>query len=307
MRVFTGPWKSWPTSAPSAATIGVLDGVHRGHQRLLSRFDEDLVSTVLTFDPHPVEVLRPGTHASLITTLDERIGRLAAAGIDQVGVLDLREIKDQSPEAFVGDVVAGKVNVLQLVVGEDFRFGRGRSGDVATLHSLAGAHGFRVDVIATVVDDGEAISSSRVRRLIQDGAVSEAADLLGARFSITNEVVHGDKRGRELGFPTANLRPPARKLIPARGVYAGLATIGGETFGAAVNVGVRPTFGGEELLIEAFILDFDREIYGSDLTIEFARFLRPELAFETVDALVTRMTEDVMATRDVLEHTVWQT
>lgn len=287
-------------------TIGVLDGVHRGHRALLAHLNQGLVRVVLTFDPHPLEILRPGTPPRLITTIGERIDLLGVAGADVVGVLDLSEIKEQAPEQFVSDVLVGKVNAEHVVVGADFRFGKDRAGDVELLKRTGKEHGFAVEPIELVEDLGAPISSSRIRGLIESGHVDEAADLLGSRFTLTNTVVDGDKRGRDIGFPTANLQPPQRKLIPATGVYACFVRVRGEVHPAAVNVGVRPTFGGEELLIEAFILDFSGDIYGEPLTVEFVEYLRPELRFDDVEALVAQMGEDVSRSRDILAATTSQ-
>ncbi|HUF14319.1 MAG TPA: bifunctional riboflavin kinase/FAD synthetase [Acidimicrobiia bacterium] len=297
-----GPWRRWEASSrPASVTIGVLDGVHVGHRSLLSRLDESMTRTVLTFDPHPVEVLRPGTAPRLITTIDERIALLAGTGVEQVGVLDLAEIRSLRPEDFVEEVLVGKLATSHIVVGDDFRFGRDRSGDVGLLERMGPDLGFEVERSDLVADDGAAVSSSRIRELIEAGRVSDAARLLGSWFTVTNTVVPGDERGREIGFPTANLRPPDRKVVPATGVYACFATVGGERHDAAVNVGVRPTFGGGELLAEAFILDFDESIYGHDLTTEFVEYIRPELKFAGVADLVSQMGRDVTETRSILE------
>lgn len=302
MIIRKGPWEEWEKLAePASVTVGVLDGVHRGHRELLDRLDSSLVRTVLTFDPHPVEVLRPGTAPRLITTIDERIALLEDAGMGCVAVLDLAEIQEQTPEEFVSRVLAGKFSVEHMVVGADFRFGKDRVGDVGLLVEMGKDFGYRVDVIDLLEVARTPVSSSRVRSLIEDGKVAEAAELLGSRFTLTNEVVDGDKRGREIGYPTANLRPPPRKLIPGNGVYACFAIVDGVVHPAAVNVGVRPTFGGDELLIEAYILDFDADIYGKRLTVEFVQYLRPELAFAGVDELVQRMRVDVDQARSILD------
>ncbi|HSM46071.1 MAG TPA: bifunctional riboflavin kinase/FAD synthetase [Acidimicrobiia bacterium] len=301
MKVLAGPWRSWDgPGSDTSVTIGVLDGVHIGHRAVIARLDENLVRTVLTFDPHPVEVLRPGTHPRLVTTIDERIGLLAGAGADCVGVLDLNEIKKQTPEEFVEAVLVAKLGIAHLVVGEDFRFGKDRSGDVALLRAMAPGFGFEVETIELVVDGHGAVSSSRVRSLIEEGDVAAASTILSTWFRLTGAVVEGDKRGRELGFPTANLHPPGRKVIPATGVYACFATVRGTRRDAAVNVGVRPTFGGGELLVEAYVLDFDEDLYGEDMTLEFVSYLRPELNFDSVADLVARMGEDVENARIIL-------
>lgn len=303
MIVLDGSWQEWPRAqASSSVTIGVLDGVHLGHRALLSRLDRSLQRTVLTFDPHPVEVLRPGTPPRLITTIDERVGLLEEAEVDCVGVLDLAEIKDQAPTQFVEDVLIDKMRTGHLVVGDDFRFGKDRSGDVDLLLGLAEGLGYEVETIELVTGDDSPVSSSRIRELIESGRVAPAADLLGSWFTVTNTVIDGDKRGKEIGFPTANIRPPERKVIPATGVYSCFATVDGSRYDAAVNVGVRPTFGGGELLIEAFILDFDEDIYGNEMTLEFVEYTRPELEFAGVAELVEQMEKDVSETRRVLER-----
>lgn len=304
MNVLDGPWQDWaPPKGPRSLTIGVLDGVHLGHRSLLAKLRASMIRTVLTFDPHPLEVLRPGAHPRLITTLPERIELLGTVGVECVGVLDLADIKELAPEAFVSDVLVSILDVGHIVVGEDFRFGKNRSGDVALLADLGAELAFDVETIPILGRDGEAVSSSRVRSLIEEGDVSAAAELLGSRYVISGVVIDGDKRGRDLGFPTANIRPPLQKVIPASGVYAGLATVAGETHQAAVNVGVRPTFGESELLVEAFLLDFDGDLYGQKIAIEFVERLRPELAFDDVSELVEAMRDDVVRTRSILGRT----
>jgi len=303
MNVLDGSWRGWPAvTDPSSVTIGVLDGVHLGHRALLGRLDDSMSRTVLTFDPHPVEILRPGTPPRLITTIGERIALLDGSGVDCVGVLDLAEIKDQMPREFVEGVLIEKLRVGHLVVGEDFRFGKDRSGDVEMLEALGLELGFAVETMSLVADSEAAVSSSRIRGLIEAGEVSAASALLDSWFTVTNTVIDGDKRGREIGFPTANIRPPDRKVLPARGVYSCFATVHGVRHDAAVNVGVRPTFGGGELLIEAFIFDFSEDIYGADLTLEFVEYTRPEREFSGVGALVARMERDVAESRSVLDR-----
>ena len=301
MKVLTGSWREWVGAASqSAVTIGVLDGVHRGHRRLIRHLlSGEGTPTVLTFDPHPVEVLAPGTHPRLITTIHERASLLQSTGVAQVGVLDLAELRDLPPERFVAEVLVGAVGMTRLVAGPDFRFAKDRSGDIPLLRSLGDQLGFEVEVIDLVESDG-VLSSSRIRSLIEAGRVSEATEFLGARYAMTNVVVTGDKRGRVIGFPTANLALPERKVIPGNGVYAALATVGGAAHKAAVNVGVRPTFGGGNRVVEAHLLDFEGDLYGEEMTIEFVERLRDERRFDTVDELVERMHDDIDLTREVL-------
>jgi len=301
VNTLVGPWADWePTTTPTSVTIGVLDGVHLGHRALIESLRPGGVSTVLTFDPHPIEVLRPGTPPRLITTLDERLVLLEAAGVGLSGVLDLTEVRELDPKVFIKGLLVDKLSATSLTVGSDFRFGKDRAGDVALLEDQGREYGYEVDAIDLVTDLGEPISSSRIRALIESGDVAGAAALLGSRYRISNEVVHGDKRGQGMGFPTANLLPPERKVIPGSGVYAAIGYLDGAAHMAAVNVGIRPTFGGGKLLIEAFLIDHDSDLYGRRVTIEFVRKLRPELEFDGVEALVARMREDVEESRQIL-------
>ena len=301
MILLEGRWEDWDVpEGRTSLTIGVLDGVHRGHRRLLAALDPSLRRTVLTFEPHPVEVLRPGTPPRLLTDIDERVRLFGGAGVDMVGVLDLNAIKEQSPDDFVSAVLVDKMAIGHLVVGEDFRFGKDRTGDVAMLAARAPESGFELEVIGILGAEGAPVSSSRIRALIETGDVSAAAALLDSWFTVTATVVDGDKRGRQLGFPTANLRPPPRKVIPAHGVYACFATVAGVRHYAAVNVGTRPTFAGRDLLIEAHVIDFEGDLYGAELTLEFVEYLRPELTFEGVEPLVAQMADDVATCREVL-------
>jgi len=302
MKLLDGSWESWPEVGDmSSVTIGVLDGVHLGHRALLAHLDDSMTPTVMTFDPHPVEILRPGTPPRLITNIAERTALLDAAGVQCVGVLDLAEIKEQTPREFVDAILVDKLNVGHLVVGEDFRFGKDRAGDVGMLLASGRELGFSVEVIGLVADAESAVSSSRIRGLIEAGEVAAASTLLDSWFTVTNPVIEGDRRGRDLGFPTANIRPPDRKVVPGTGVYSCFATVRGVRYDAAVSVGVRPTFGGGELLIEAFLFDFQDDIYGNELTIEFVEYTRPELKFSGVDDLIAQMEKDVAVSRVVLE------
>ena len=302
MKVHQGDPGRWDrSSGPSAVTIGVFDGVHLGHRALIGTLGQDLLPTILTFEPHPIEVLRPGSSPRLITTIEERLDLLEGAGAGQVGVLDLSDIKDLDPDAFISEVLVDRLAARKVVVGPDFRFGRDRSGDTDRLVERGEVHGFDLEVISHVSDEFGVVSSSRIRGLIEAGDIRAANMGLGSRYSLTNEVIRGDSRGKELGFPTANLSPPSRKVVPGAGVYAAFAYINGVVCQSAVNVGVRPTFGGGELLIEAFLIDFDDDIYGQALSVEFVERLRPELRFDDVADLISRMNEDVARSRAILD------
>jgi riboflavin kinase / FMN adenylyltransferase len=301
MMVLDGPHASWPApDRPSAVTIGVFDGVHLGHRSILQRVvSDEVLPVVLTFDPHPAEVLSPGAHPRLITTVSERIEILAGLGVEMVGVLDLSLIRMLSPAEFVSRILVEKLNVARLVVGNDFHFGRDRAGDVPFLIDSGAGHGFEVDVVDLLTDDG-VVSSSRIRGLIEMGSVAEAGRLLGSTFALSNAVIAGDRRGRTLGFPTANLDIPARKVVPGNGIYAAEVIVDGVEHQAAVNVGTRPTFGESGRVIEAHLLDFDADIYGRTMQIRFVERLRSEVAFDTVEGLVAQIEEDVVQTRRIL-------
>lgn len=302
MNVMRGHPALWtPSAGHTAITIGVLDGVHRGHRSLIRRLDPSLMRTALVFEPHPVEILHPGTHPRLLTTLEERIHLLGEAGVDQVGVLDLSDVKEYEARRFVEEVLVGLLSVRQIVCGPDFRFGKDRTGDQYLLSDLGREHGFVVDPAPLVQDEsGSAVSSSGIRRLIEDGRTEAAAEALGSPFVLTGVVERGDGRGRQLGVPTANIELPDRKVTPAVGVYAGYVRWAEHRYPAAINIGVRPTFGAGGLLVEAHILDFDADLYGERIVIELAHYLRPELKFDSAEELIDRMQGDIAQTRTLL-------
>lgn len=303
MRVLEGSFLTWERSeTPTALTLGVFDGVHLGHRQLLGRaFEHDGTHSVITFDPHPVEVLAPGTSPRLITNIDERLDLLEGMGAELVAVLDLAEVREFRPEQFVSEILVGKLAVSTLTVGDDFQFGKDRAGDVGFLTEAGSISGFDVDVVGMVAEGGQPVSSSRIRSLIEVGSVSDAAGLLGSRYRMSGPVIDGDKRGRDIGYPTANLRPVERKVIPGNGVYATVTRVNGIEHMSATNVGTRPTFGGGERLIEAHILDFDGDLYGEEITVEFVERLRPELEFKSVAELLEHMEEDVERSRKILD------
>jgi riboflavin kinase/FMN adenylyltransferase len=290
----------------SAVAVGNFDGVHRGHQALVAAAiararETGGAAVVLTFDPHPARVLRPEAAPSALTTLAQKEELASALGIDRVVALVFDAgLAALSPEAFAGEVLQNALGAHHVVVGESFRFGRARLGDARTLEALGGRHGFDVRVVAPVLHGGRPISSSRVREALVAGDVDEAAQLLGRPYALDGRVVRGDGRGRGLGIPTANLAAE-EQLLPARGVYAGRCrTPDGEWHLAVVNVGERPTFGGKGLHVEAHLLDFAGELYGARLRLAFHARLRGEERFESAQALVERIQQDVRATRVLL-------
>ncbi len=267
--------------------IGTFDGVHRGHQRVIEGCD-----TVLTFEPHPLEVLRPEDAPRLLTPLSVKRDLIAALGVDELVVARFdRALAETSAEQFVDEVLVARLGAALVSVGENFRFGRGACGNPAL---LAQDERFETRVVPITREGGEPISSSRIRRLVERGEVAEAAQLLGHPYLFEGEVVHGDRRGRELGFPTANMVPDRRLCIPAAGIYAALAD--GQP--AAVSIGERPTFESDRgLLIEAYLIDFSGDLYGRTLRLAFVQRLRDELRFASPGELVAQMRIDVEQAR----------
>ena len=294
--------------APSAVSVGVYDGVHLGHRHVLGRLvdlagSQGLPTTVVTFDPHPASVVAPERAPLLLCTLERRLELLGALGVDTVVVVRFDERRaTQDPAAFVADVLVEELGARAVVVGENFRFGRDRAGDVALLRSLAAGGGFDVAPVALDAADGAPISSSRIRAAVAGGHVAAAATMLGRPHELTGTVVRGDGRGR-VGYPTANLAVAPGLAIPAIGIYAGIWTRpGGEATAAAVSVGRRPTFYEHgDLLVEAHLLDVDADLYGEAGRLSFVDWLRGEERFDSLDALVAQIDRDVAATRTALE------
>ena len=292
---------------PTVATVGMFDGVHRGHRLLFERVFDDATrlgarSAVVTFDPHPLDVLAPDKAPCMLTTLEQRLRLFEDAGFDVALVLPFnRELAELTPEQFAKAALVDELNVVKVLVGEDFRFGHDRAGDIGTLGEIGKADGFEAEAVPLLGDAGHKIGSSAIRRLVAQGRVEDAAQRLGHNFRLAGEVVAGDKRGRELGFPTANLKPHPRACLPGNGVYAGWWRWDDRRLAGAINVGVRPTFKSDDRpLCEIFVLDFDGDLYGEHGEVEFVAFLRPEEKFDSVDALIAQMQADVAKTRGLL-------
>jgi riboflavin kinase/FMN adenylyltransferase len=274
---------------PRRVAVGTFDGLHLGHRRVI-----DGSETVLTFDPHPVAVVAPQAAPKLLTTLDRKAELLEAEGVEELVVIPFdKAFAGRSAQHFIDEVLVERLGAERVAVGENFRFGHRAQGDTELLRADGR---FAVHVEPLLEVDGEVVSSSHIRGLVLGGAVEYAGKLLGAPFSMSGEVVHGDKRGRELGFPTANLIPPEGYVVPGHGVYAARAN----GVPAAVNVGVRPQFEtGRGELIEAFLIDWEGDLYGQDLQLEFLKRLRGERRFPTVEALVEQMSRDVQDARAI--------
>ena len=294
----------------SVVTVGTFDGVHRGHQSIIEYLmgrarQLDGVGVAVSFDPHPREVIT-GEPVPLLTTIEERAEALEALGLDRFIVLPFtREFAEMTPEAFVEDVLIERIGLREIVVGYDHGFGKGRKGDHSLLRRLGERHGFSVDVVPAQVLEKDVISSSRIRRvLMAEGDVALARTLLGRPYRLSGTVVAGDHRGRELGFPTANLRVnhPA-KVIPRAGVYAVYIRIdgGAKPRAGMMNIGHRPTFDGREERMEVHLFDFDEPLYRRTLTVDFIRRIRDERKFSSPDALVEQLSNDERRCRAILE------
>jgi riboflavin kinase/FMN adenylyltransferase len=290
----------------SAVTVGFFDGVHVGHQAVIRRTVEaarerSLRSVALTFDRHPREVLTPHDVPQLLTTLRRRAELIETLGVELLAVMEFdQDVSRWPPERFVDQALADGLGIQHAVVGANFTFGHKAAGTTEVLAELGRARGFGVERVALTELDGRPVSSTSIRRALAEGDLSWPRRALGRRYAVEGTVVPGAGRGRDLGFPTANLRTPARILLPGRGVYAGRAHAGGVWWTAAINVGTNPTFGEEPIHVEAFLLDFEGDLQGSVVTVEFWERLRDELRFETAEALALQMKDDVARARALL-------
>jgi riboflavin kinase/FMN adenylyltransferase len=302
--VLRGPYQAWDLGLDgTAVTLGVFDGVHRGHAALLGLLAAESGGDpvgVVSFAVHPVHVLAPQVDLRLLTTLDQRLELLDAAGVSVVGLLDFDDaLRRIEAPRFVEDVVAGAMRARLVVVGTDFRFGHERRGDIAMLATMGRRLGFRTVGIEPVASGGT-ISSTRIRDLVTAGAVGRATALLGRPHAVRGVVVEGDRRGRTIGFPTANLAVDPEVALPANGVYAARVDWLGDRYEGVTNVGVRPTFGGLALVVETHLLDFDGDLYGETLDVSFIERIRDEQRFDGVDALVGQIRRDVARARSLL-------
>ncbi|MFL5864080.1 MAG: bifunctional riboflavin kinase/FAD synthetase [Solirubrobacteraceae bacterium] len=272
---------------PRRVAVGEFDGVHLGHREVIAGSD-----TVLTFEPHPLAVVRPEAAPRLLTTLEAKAELIAQLGVDELVLIPFDErFAAQTPQEFIDHVLVERLCATHVSVGENFRFGHGAAGDTGM---LAADPRFDTRVVELVEVDGEIVSSTHIRALVSAGDVEHAARFLGAPFQLRGEVVMGDRRGRALGFPTANIVPDEQLICPGHGIYAART----EGRCAAVSVGVRPTFGtGRAILVEAYLLDFGGDLYGQMLRLDFLARLRGERRFDTVEALVEQMRLDVEQTR----------
>lgn len=296
-----------PALEGTAITIGTFDGVHLGHRALIARTIAEAEtrgcrSVVVTWDRHPLMTLRPEAAPRLLSGPERKLELLETTGVDAVAVIPFtEELSHLSPEEFVDRVLVKGLNATAIFVGEGWRFGHKRAGDMDLLRKLGDENGFEAEPVDLASEDGDAVSSSRIREAVASGHMNVARRLLGRVFDIDGTVVGGDKRGAGLGFPTANIECDPHLAYPARGVYAGRARVADSWFRAAINVGVNPTFGGDPevtpVRVEAFLLDFEGDLYTQSLRVEFHQRLRDEMRFASVDDLITQMRRDVDETR----------
>ena len=296
-----------PGDRGTVATVGTFDGVHLGHWTVLQEIRRraeaaDRRSILVTFDPHPLRIVRPEHAPLLLTTPVEKKEILAESGLDYAVFLSFTEaLSRYEPRRFVEEILVGRLGVEELVIGYDHGFGRDREGDPAALRRMGEELGFTVDVVDPVSAEGDAVSSTRVRALLLDRQVAEARKCLGRPYSIRGVVVRGDGRGKGLGFPTANLRVAERdKLVPPQGIYAVRGVLRRGTFDGALHLGPRPTFRGSPPSIELHLMDFDDDIYGEEVRVDFVEHLRRIEPFTTVEALVEQIRLDVDRAREIL-------
>ncbi len=287
-------------------TVGVFDGVHRGHREIIRKLTADAhangaPAVVLTFDPHPANVLA-GRDIKCLTTPDERADLLGTLGVDIVITQRFTPALASIPAYEYMSHLKETLDLKHLLIGYDFALGKGREGNAARLTEIGRELNYDLEVINAVSDESGVISSTEIRKLVSTGNVSEAAKLLGYNYYLSGAVIHGDGRGRRLNIPTANVDYPKQKAIPANGIYVCRAKVGAEIFMAATNIGFNPTFTPERQIpsLEAYILDFDRDIYGQEVNLEFVARLRDELKFTSIDALLEQIWDDVKKTREML-------
>jgi riboflavin kinase/FMN adenylyltransferase len=297
---------------PRALALGTFDGVHAGHRAVIGRAvaiarERGLTSAVVTFDRHPLSVVDPTRVPRLLTSNEEKVRLIEELGPDELVLLPFDEdLAALTPMEFCESLLAGALQARAVVVGENFNFGARGAGDAGQLRVCGAASGYDVEVCTLVTDRGEPISSTRIRRLLHDGELEEVREILGRPPSATGVVVHGDKRGRTLGVPTANVDVEAGTIFPGRGVYAARALVEGTWYRAAVNIGHNPTFQSRDeptthVTVEAFLLDFGGDIYDREIRLDFLHKIRDERRFDSVEALVVQMRLDIAAARELAD------
>lgn len=294
------------TSFPHpVVSLGNFDGVHIGHQTILQRLVQEArnrqgTALVLTFHPHPLTVLRPGRSLPLIGSLREKLSSFSALGVDKVFLQRFTSSFAQlSPEEFVRLYLKEAIGAEKVIVGHNVSFGRQRAGTAETLQHFGEAYGFEVEIVGPITTDGQEVSSTAIRMLLQNGEMSAVARLLGRHYAVSGRVIKGFQRGRGIGFPTANLRPRAALLIP-NGVYAVMVTVDDQEIPGVANIGMNPTFSINRRTLEAHLFDFSGDLYGQRLTVKFVQHLRGERKFPSIEELVTQIQEDAKQARALL-------
>jgi len=293
-----------PIENSTSATIGNFDGVHIGHKKILTAIKKEakqqgLSSCVITFHPHPQKVLQ-NIDIPLLVPIRERLKLLEEQGIDVVACYTFtKDIAKISAQDFVTDILVGKLNLKHLIVGPDFSFGRKREGNLSLLNKMGSEYGFDTEVVETALLDGEIVSSTSIRNLVREGNLIKAGKFLGYNFYIEGQVKEGERRGRQIGFPTANLETDW-DILPKVGVYATLANVDGTKHQSITNIGFRPTFGHNKLLIETHIFDFNEDIYKKRIKVEFVDRVRDEQKFNGPEALVEQIKKDVEKVKEIL-------
>jgi riboflavin kinase/FMN adenylyltransferase len=306
MRIVRGDAALPLDDAPAVVTVGFFDGVHLGHRAVLARTVEAARErharpVAITFDRHPREVLTPGREPRLLTTVERKAALIADAGLEVLVVIPFTEAFSRiAAEDFVRDVLVGGVHARHAVMGANFTFGHRALGTVDALPALGAPHGLTAEGVGLLAIDGRTVSSSSVREALADGDLAWPEVALGRRFVLDGEVVSGHGRGAGLGFPTANLRTWPRLLLPGQGIYAGVAELDGVRFRAAIDVGTNPTFGVEPLHVEAFLLDFEGDLRGRPIALEFVARLRDEEKYDAIDELIAAIARDVRRTRAIV-------
>jgi riboflavin kinase / FMN adenylyltransferase len=292
---------------PSIVTIGVFDGVHKGHQHLIQKLVEEArassrLAVVLTFLPHPDVVLRGLKGRYYLTTAEQKADQLMKLGVDYVVTHPFNDAVRHIRAADFVDQLIDCLRLNSLWVGSDFAMGYKREGNVPFLRQQGEQKGFAVHEIDRIEEEGGSISSTAIRQAVQEGRMGDAKMWLGRPYSVVGEVIHGKRRGRQIGFPTANMDVWSEQVLPSNGVYAGWARLGNEVFMAAINVGVSPQFGGNDITVEPYLLDFDRQIYGQQIELSFEKLLRPEGKFSSLEELIAQIKRDVDETRAYLSQ-----
>lgn len=303
MKIFQN-FRGFSSGKPLALSLGMFDGVHLGHQSIISELkriasEKNLESAVLTFWPHPRLVFNPNEDLKLLNTLEEKTTLLENFGIENLFLKNFdEEFRNLTGEEFVKQVLVGKLNIKHLIVGHDHVFGKNRSGDFQLLEKLAPKLGFSVEQMEAVNIYNNNISSTKVRNALLEGNIKEANLMLGYNYSLTGTVVHGKKIGRTIGYPTANIETDSLKLLPKKGAYIVEVSLGGNNYKGMLSIGTNPTVNGQKLTTEVYILDFNEDIYGKEITVKFRDFLHEEIKFEGLEKLIERLDEDRRLTEE---------